>query len=123
MVGGAGSEKEQILDLLLQYLQAQEGNMLGTIRHVSDGEVPQQIMAVIPGQEEERLESPLEQWVEGRWKVAPPKTDSKEDRPAETFLSRFLNLLAAVDKGHQDSEAQTGKPKIPGMTWLPKAPK
>lgn len=35
-----------------------------------------------------------------------------------SFLSRFLNLLAAVD-----NETQTGKPKVPGMTWLPKPPK
>ncbi len=35
-----------------------------------------------------------------------------------SFLARFLHLLAAVD-----SEAQTGKPKVPGMTWLPKPPK
>ncbi len=42
----------------------------------------------------------------------------------ESFLSRFLHLLAALDQGGLvDNEAQTGKPKVPGPTWLPKPPK
>jgi hypothetical protein len=31
-------------------------------------------------------------------------------------------MLAALDKG-VDTETQTGKPKVPGMTWLPRPPK
>jgi ABC-type phosphonate transport system ATPase subunit len=41
IVGDAGSNKEMLLDSLLHYSQAQEGRMLGTIKHVSDGDVPQ----------------------------------------------------------------------------------
>ena len=33
-----------------------------------------------------------------------------------------MHLLAALYKG-VDSETQTGKLKVPGMTWLPRPPK
>ena len=49
------------------------------------------------------------------------QVEEKEEIP-DSFLARFLHLLAALDKG-VDSETQTGKPKIPGMTWLPRPPK
>jgi hypothetical protein len=62
--------------------------------------------------------------VEGGWEEPQPARKGREEPVPETFLARFLHLLAAVDKGGlADNETQTGKPKIPGMTWLPKAPK
>ena len=59
IVGGAGPNKEDLLDKLLMYSQAKEGGMIGTIKHVSDGEVPQHIMAVTPEGGGELLDSPL----------------------------------------------------------------
>lgn len=98
--------------------------MIGTIEHVSDGDVPQSILAVVPGGEVESDDSPLAKWVAGKWMAgqAVEREDARE--VPDTFLARFLHLLAAVDgKPPVNSEAQTGKPKIPGMTWLPKPPK
>jgi hypothetical protein len=43
--------------------------MLATIEHVSDGDVPQQIMAVVPADEQGGDDSPLAKLVEGRWRL------------------------------------------------------
>lgn len=81
-------------------------------------------MAVIPGVTGPPLDSPLAKWVEGDWDVQRPGAPEGQGQAQETFLARFLHLLAAVDKEHQiHNETQTGRPKIPGMTWLPKPPK
>jgi hypothetical protein len=64
----------------------------------------------------------LAKWVEGQWVPEGSQHEESKEEIPESFLARFLHLLAALDKG-VDSEAQTGKPKIPGMTWLPRPPK
>ncbi len=73
--------------------------MFGTFKHVSDGSLPQSIMAFTP-ENTEVEQSRLQQLVQGTWKKQlepnpPPKpnTESMED----SFLSRFVQLLAAVD--------------------------
>jgi signal transduction histidine kinase len=40
-MGSSGQAQDTLLDQLLEYSQAQEGGMLATIKHVSDGDVPQ----------------------------------------------------------------------------------
>jgi hypothetical protein len=40
-MGSSGQAQDTLLDQLLEYSQAQEGDMLATIKHVSDGDVPQ----------------------------------------------------------------------------------
>ena len=92
--------------------------MLATIKHVSDRDVPQQIMAVVPAEGQGSDDSPLARLVEGKWRLEEEQQEESVGAGQGSFLARFLHLLAAVD-----SETQTGKPKTPGMTWLPKPPK
>ena len=92
LVGAAGDEREQLLDELLAYSQSKEGGLLGTFKHVSDGQVPQSIMAFTPGGVDLE-QSRLQQLVQGAWKreQALEVSDEREGGLlGDSFLSRFV---------------------------------
>ena len=53
------------MDELLDNYQVEEGGLLGTITHLGDGDVPQDAIAMIGGEETDLERSRLANWVEG----------------------------------------------------------
>lgn len=57
-------EREQLVDEFLETKQYKEGGLLGSITHLGDGEVPQEALAVVGG-ENALPKSMLEQLLDG----------------------------------------------------------
>ena len=65
LVTAAGEAREGLIDELLEYQQAKESSLLGTINHLEDGEIPQQILAVNWEDEGELRKSKLAELIDG----------------------------------------------------------
>ena len=116
-------ERQQYVDDFFEDQQAQEGGILATINHLSDGDVPQEVLAVVGG-EDGIPRSRLGKIVDGEVGDAPTITEcfstqvvgSAGSTAAQLAppLQQLADSLAKILGPTNDAGAQTGGPKEAG---------